>query len=112
MSYIEAPKLRSEMPGGGVGTSDIEARTYIVRWTNRLEFEPTTERETSLAEAVVETGAHGNLLRVLLRRSGRPTAEADTMIQEATAMLSEYNALRVTEGEAGTLTAYVSEVPW
>lgn len=112
MAYIAPDKLRSDMPGGGVATSDLEAETYIIRWTHRLEFEPTTERETSLAEAIVETGAGGNLLRLILRRSLRPTTEADTMIKEATDMLSVYNAMRTTEGEDTGLAAFVSEVSW
>lgn len=112
MAYPTGAEIRALLPEGGPGVTDTEGDLLVARWRARLEFEPTGERETELAESLVELGAQGDLYRRMLLRSGyRETPTADTMKREAKDALKEYNALRITAADsAGASPASVHNV--
>jgi hypothetical protein len=102
------------LPNGGPGVTNEEGDLYVARWTTSLEYQPETERERVLAEALVEAGAQGDLLRRMLRRSGyTETPGADALTKDAREALKQYNAMRTTEADrAEAQVAYVEEVSW
>lgn len=102
------------LPKGGPAVTDAEGNVRVERWKARLEFAPETDREKALAEDAVTQGAHADLFRLQLVRSGyTETPTADAMRREAVSMLKDYGALRQTpQDEAEMPSGYSGIMSW
>lgn len=99
------------LPGGTANAT--EATTFIDEWVARVNdaYGYTPAPESALTRAIVRTGAFGDLLRLVLVRSGNTeTPAADAATKRAEMLLADYDKQYSSPDEWDS--GYMGELVW